>query len=80
MGMNTSTEADENALTNADLAPVPLARRTWRVGTFAALWISISACIPTYMLASSSPVVGLASRRGSAARPYTKSSASSFPA
>ena len=28
-------------------------RRKWRVGSFAALWISMSACIPTYMLASS---------------------------
>jgi nucleobase:cation symporter-1, NCS1 family len=40
-------------LTNADLAPVPPERRKWRVGSFAALWISMSACIPTYMLASS---------------------------
>lgn len=32
---------------------MPPARRTWRVGSFAALWISMSACIPTYMLASS---------------------------
>jgi Permease for cytosine/purines, uracil, thiamine, allantoin len=27
--------------------------RKWRVGSYAALWISMSACIPTYMLASS---------------------------
>ena len=40
-------------LYNADLAPVPLARRKWRWASFAALWISLSACIPTYMLASS---------------------------
>src|SRR5690349_22315814 len=40
-------------LFNADLAPVPGDRRKWRVGSFAALWISMSACIPTYMLASS---------------------------
>ena len=33
--------------------PVPASRRKWRVGSFAALWISMSACIPTYMLASS---------------------------
>lgn len=32
---------------------MPPAKRTWRVGSFAALWISMSACIPTYMLASS---------------------------
>jgi nucleobase:cation symporter-1, NCS1 family len=36
-----------------DLAPVPPARRSWRWWNFAALWISMSACIPTYMLASS---------------------------
>lgn len=42
-----------NSLINPDLAPVPSADRKWRVGSFAALWISMSACIPTYMLASS---------------------------
>ena len=42
-----------SALYNEDLAPVPEAGRKWRVGSFAALWISMSACIPTYMLASS---------------------------
>src|SRR2546422_5410500 len=40
-------------LFNEDLAPVPPARRKWALGSFAALWISMSACIPTYMLASS---------------------------
>src|SRR3954468_15862343 len=40
-------------LYNEDLAPVPRERRKWRIGSFAALWISMSACIPTYMLASS---------------------------
>ena len=46
-------ETEHNHLYNADLAPVPGDRRKWRVGSFAALWISMSACIPTYMLASS---------------------------
>ena len=45
--------AGEGQLYNADLAPVPLSARKWRTGSFAALWISMSACIPTYMLASS---------------------------
>lgn len=40
-------------LSNADLAPVPMERRTWSMWSFAALWISMAACIPTYMLASS---------------------------
>jgi NCS1 family nucleobase:cation symporter-1 len=44
---------EESELYNADLAPVPFGRRKWRLGSIAALWISMSACIPTYMLASS---------------------------
>ena len=40
-------------LYNEDLAPVPAAQRKWGLLSFAALWISMSACIPTYMLASS---------------------------
>ena len=43
----------DSQLYNKDLAPVPMDRRTWRTASFAALWISMSACIPTYMLASS---------------------------
>ncbi len=40
-------------LINEDLAPVPLSGRTWGTWNYAALWISMSLCIPTYMLASS---------------------------
>jgi NCS1 family nucleobase:cation symporter-1 len=39
--------------TNEDLAVVPPARRNWGTWNYAALWISMSLCIPTYMLASS---------------------------
>jgi nucleobase:cation symporter-1, NCS1 family len=39
-------------LYNEDLAPVAPSARKWGVASFAALWISMSACIPTYMLAS----------------------------
>ena len=45
-------QLEGSKLFNADLAPVPAAGRKWRLGSFAALWISMSACIPTYMLAS----------------------------
>lgn len=41
------------ALINEDLAPVPPEKRTWGTWNYAALWISMSLCIPTYMLASS---------------------------
>ncbi len=40
-------------LYNEDLAPVASADRKWAMKDIAALWISMSACIPTYMLASS---------------------------
>lgn len=43
----------EASLTNEDLAPVPKEKRTWGTWNYAALWISMSLCIPTYMLASS---------------------------
>ena len=51
--VDLTIETEHNHLYNKDLAPVPGDRRKWRVGSFAALWISMSACIPTYMLASS---------------------------
>jgi NCS1 family nucleobase:cation symporter-1 len=39
-------------LSNADLAPVAVRDRTWTTYNYAALWISMAHCIPTYMLAS----------------------------
>ncbi|MCS6914139.1 MAG: NCS1 family nucleobase:cation symporter-1 [Myxococcota bacterium] len=39
-------------LFNPDLAPVPVRARRWTTYNFAALWISMAHCIPTYMLAS----------------------------
>ncbi len=42
-----------NGLSNADLAPVPPEQRTWNKWNIAALWVGMSVCIPTYMLASS---------------------------
>ncbi len=46
-------EIRQGKLFNEDLAPVSTERRKWTMWSFAALWISMSACIPTYMLASS---------------------------
>src|SRR3989338_7751190 len=39
--------------TNDDLKATLVSERTWGTWNFAALWISMSLCIPTYMLASS---------------------------
>src|SRR5262252_7593959 len=44
---------ESSPLYNHDLAPVPVARRNWSTYNYAALWISMAHCIPTYMLASS---------------------------
>ena len=41
------------SLINEDLAPVPQDKRTWGTWNYAALWISMSLCIPTYTMASS---------------------------
>ena len=42
----------DSPLYNEDLAPVPVVRRDWTTYNYAALWISMAHCIPTYMLAS----------------------------
>ncbi len=43
----------ESNLYSKDLAPIPISQRTWNTWNYTALWISMSLCIPTYMLASS---------------------------
>jgi NCS1 family nucleobase:cation symporter-1 len=43
---------ESSPLYNHDLAPVPIARRNWTTYNYAALWVSMAHCIPTYMLAS----------------------------
>jgi len=45
-------ELKRSPLYSEDLAPVPIARRTWNTWDYAALWISMAHCIPTYQLAS----------------------------
>jgi NCS1 family nucleobase:cation symporter-1 len=46
------TRVQASPLYNHDLAPVPVSRRTWSTYNYAALWVSMAHCIPTYMLAS----------------------------
>ena len=45
-------EIEGGPLFNEDLAPVPSTGRNWGVWNIAALWVGMSVCIPTYMLAS----------------------------
>ncbi len=49
----------ESPLFNADLAPVPESQRNWTTYNFAALWISMAHCIPTYMMAGGLIAVGM---------------------
>ncbi|MDX1948558.1 MAG: NCS1 family nucleobase:cation symporter-1 [Pirellulaceae bacterium] len=42
-----------------DLAPVPASGRKWGLRDIAVLWISMAACIPTYMLAASLIEIGM---------------------
>lgn len=42
-----------SSLYSEDLAPVSIDQRSWNTWNYSALWISMSLCIPTYMLASS---------------------------
>ena len=45
-------DVSNSPLWNPDLAPTPLARRTWSTYHIAALWIGMSVVITTYTLAS----------------------------
>ena len=45
------TQVDAS-LYNPDLAPIPAEKRSWGTYNYASLWVAMSVCIPTYMLAS----------------------------
>jgi NCS1 family nucleobase:cation symporter-1 len=46
------TSIENSRLYSEDLAPVPVAKRNWTTYNYAALWISMAHCIPTYMMSS----------------------------
>jgi nucleobase:cation symporter-1, NCS1 family len=50
--LRDTSRIQASPLYNHDLAPVALSNRTWSTYNYAALWISMAHCIPTYMLAS----------------------------
>ena len=49
-----------DSLTNADLAPVPIDKRNWSMWHIAALWVGMSVCVPTYMIAAGMVSAGMA--------------------
>ncbi len=42
----------DRSLYNDDLAPTPIAKRTWTKWHVAALWVGMAVCVPTYLLAA----------------------------
>ena len=50
---------EDRSLLNEDLAPIPLSRRSWGMYNYASLWVAMSVCIPTYMLASGLIAAGM---------------------
>ena len=51
--IETDLSSIENQkLINNDLAPTTISQRSWGTYNIAALWVGMSVCIPTYMLAS----------------------------
>jgi len=53
-------ELTASPLYNHDLAPVAVDKRNWNTWDYAALWISMAHCIPTYTLASGMIAQGMA--------------------
>jgi len=58
---DVAASLEASPIFNHDLAPTRVAQRTWTTYTFAALWISMAHCIPTYRLAAGlvDPKVGM---------------------
>src|SRR5438309_2232576 len=52
-------DVSQSEFYSPDMAPVPASRRRWGARDLAVLWISMSACVPTYMLASSLIELGM---------------------
>ena len=50
--LKTLADIEHSPLYNEDLAPVPVRERTWSTYNYAALWIAMAHCIPTYMMSS----------------------------
>jgi NCS1 family nucleobase:cation symporter-1 len=57
--LSDTTRIEASPLYNHDLAPLPASLRNWTTYNYAALWISMAHCIPTYMLASGLMTAGM---------------------
>jgi NCS1 family nucleobase:cation symporter-1 len=51
-GIHEVTGEIRSPYINPDIAPTPLSQRKWSSRDIVALWVSMCACVPTYMIAS----------------------------
>src|SRR5437660_11913958 len=59
VGLASTDEIADSGYANGDLARVPIERRTWTTYNYTALWVGMSHCIPTYLLASGLIALGM---------------------
>lgn len=59
VALDPSVVLDDPALASHDFLPTPLEKRTWSTYNYAALWVSMAHCIPTYMLAAGLIAAGM---------------------
>ena len=57
--MRLGVHGVSSSLWNQDLAAIPGEDRTWGVYNYVSLWVAMSVCIPTYMLASGLIAAGM---------------------
>ncbi len=57
--LGLTVEGVSSSLWNQDLAAIPREDRTWGIYNYVSLWVAMSVCIPTYMLASGLIAAGM---------------------
>lgn len=54
-----STDCSTSSLYNVDLAPTCISNRTWTIYSYIALWMGMSFCVPTYLMAAGFIAAGM---------------------
>lgn len=54
-----STDCSDSPLYNEDLAPTNIKNRTWTIYSYIALWMGMSFCVPTYLMAAGFIAAGM---------------------
>ena len=57
--LRDAASIEQSPLYSHDLAPVPVSQRNWTTYNYAALWIAMAHCIPTYMMSSGLIAAGM---------------------